>query len=303
MITQEEILNHVKTLVESFLTNNPTLCNFTRKYHNELYYKQEDTDIDITIITLPGDIQNEVVQYPLQIYVDAKTEFSNEIIEVLKGLSVSNNETLVTIGTTKVRQYYKTPSVINKFLKSGLYECESLVLECSLFEFDNLYDVEKFLIDGEEVKFVNFGLSYVGNTNSSGGLQNGIITQSIKSGCNSYTFTAVPKQTKLYRKFMALAATCEKQNRKFLVKLDMPIYDIVSITSPEGYATQKALGIYAYTTSGEFIKLTTQAYSSTTTYYKKIEVENYYVCPQITYTKDIKGFPVMQVTLMRCNNG
>lgn len=305
MITQKEITSHVKSLLESFLDNDIELSSLKREYHEELYYKQNNTnDIDITICLYPGDIETKVVQYPVQIFIDVKTELQEHLMNVLHKLALSNNEMIVDFGESKIKQYFMTPSVASKFVKSGIYEYVSLSLNCRFFEYENLLDVEHLYIDNEEVDFISLGLSYVGSTNSDGGAnfggksETGIIRQVVKSNANTYVFSAIPKQTKLFRKLIALATTGKSMNRKFKLRLDMDVYDVVSVSSTQ-FSAKVQEGLYYYKNLNEFVKVTNESYLSTETYYQKVVIEDDYICPQISLTKEIKNFPLMQVTLAR----
>jgi len=302
MIKQNEIIEHIKTLVEAFLQNNIELSQLSRGYHTELYYVNEEYhDIDITLLSLSGDISTEVIQYPIQMMVDVKASISQEIMNVLQALAVSNNEQITEINGVTVRQYFRTPTMVNKFVKSGFEEYVTITLDCSLFEFENLFDIEELKIDSEEIKFVTFAMVYGAATNSVNGISvnnnPGQVRTTVGSAATTYTITAIPKQTRFFNKVLNQMYSCLNQNQAYTLKFKVPIYKSKTVNSTTFESNINKL--YVMNSNFGYTKvLAGDTYNSSYLYFERDTIEKSCVLVGSNFTKELQGFPILQLSFM-----
>lgn len=325
MITNKDIEAAIQKKIDSYLDNSLALSGLTRGYHSDMFYNNDQYhDIDITIVQSTGDIQREIVQYPVQIMIDCMNELKDEMLKILHKLALEYNEHKTTVAGIDVIEFYKTPAVLTKFNRSGINDYITILLDCSFFEYENLMNIEELVIDDETIPFINFAVSYVGNTVASGGLslydvntnkpkESGQVSHVIQSAANTYVFTCIPKTTPLYSRLILQALTCTEQNQVYettisarsfeLTKDSKVIYDSNWNMNPE---TNLYVSPYYQFENDEFIPMVVNSktqipqWNKDMKLYKKAEPYTMKCkATQISYTKDLQGFPILQVTLVR----
>lgn len=194
MIERELYIEWLKDRIDELIANDIVLA-----VHDEFSYNSE-ANIDVTVKMLPGQIQYGIPQYPCELLIEVNENFAEEVIKALTQFTLDFNESLISLGSQSYRQYYNTPNVVGTFQNRGIVNNTAISISVSLISFTNVNLLQKLLIrikDQAEflnIAFIDFSLSYMAETNSSGTIyanyRSASLADSMTIGC---TFTFVPK--------------------------------------------------------------------------------------------------------------
>lgn len=249
--------------------------NYFRKGNTEFdvhleHFRNSDKPIDITLVFLSGQIQQDVIQYPVQILVECDNNLEKLCGDSLSYMATRWNSQIVKIGPNldQYRVFYNMPTMTEKFKNTGIYVRSTYTMESTLFTFNEVLDLKRITLETtynnqlltEEINYLNFGLSYLCDTNSSGSIESPKVYNTGETCMSTYTISYVPKMKKervtLSNFIRKLMCSNEKANQEFTLKIEFD----------DGFDD---------------------------------EVEVKCIIQQATYTKDYGGWPVYQMSLIR----
>lgn len=194
MIERELYINWLNDRISELVANDIVIA-----VHDEFSYNS-DANLDITVKMLPGQIQYGIPQYPCELLIEVNENFAEEVIKALTQFTLDFNESLLELGSQSYRQYYNTPNVIGTFQNRGIVNNTALSISVSLISFTRVDLLQKLSIKTQDqdeyldVPYIDFSLSYMAETNSSGAIYGNCratsLADSMTLGC---TFTFVPK--------------------------------------------------------------------------------------------------------------
>jgi hypothetical protein len=219
MITSLKVKKFLEERIRPYISNDIS-CAF----HEEFYFNPQ-AEINFVIKLLSGTIQSGVTQYPIQLMVEVKHEYANELLEILTKFANDYNELVDKIDNVSIRQYYSTPAIIDTFGNDGIDMRTTMSMDINFITFENLLDVENVYINDEKIAFLNYNISYAGNVNSTGGLNNampGVIKQINKSAGNTISLSFVPNaEIKAINDIVDIMYNCTNANTQFNIKTQM----------------------------------------------------------------------------------
>lgn len=229
MITGFDVKEFLKDKIKPYLSED-IKCDF----HDEFYYNPQ-ANVNFTVKLLTGQIQLGITQYPIQLIIEVDQQYYQEVNEALIKFANDYNEDSDEINGISIRQYYSTPAVINTFSNGGIDARTTMSMDISFVVFNNLLDIESVSINNENIAFLNYNISFAGNVNSTGSLNNntpGVIKQINKSAGNTISMTFIPnKENVIINELIDIIYNCDNINKQFDIKtkLDNKEYNIPCI--------------------------------------------------------------------------
>lgn len=254
-------IQHLKDTLGVAIENN--ISDATYSFHSEFYYN-DSADINCTIKMLPGQIELGIVQYPIQIMIECKDKFKEDLMPVLDDFAKYYNEGLISLDSEDYREYYTTSTVVGTFQNDGINRKVALTMDATLICFDDVARVKEIVLtyganstDVISIKHLDFAFSFEAETNSTGAM-NAPETKSVtKSMARSLNFAFVPLSS---------------------VGMDDLLSSIVNRSTTKTY------------------KLKVSFKSSTTT---DIVYEEFVELKSGAYASQLKGFPVVRVVFVK----
>ena len=188
-----EYKKYLETTIKALVESGEIANDITFGYNEEFYYEQKH-DVEITISTLPGQINKGLVQYPVQLKIDVIDKYVDEIKTVLDDLVVSLNETAVSLDGVNYKQFYTTSTMLGSFLNNGSKKYNSLTISVTLINFSNVLGLLKLTIGGYDVlgPLVSYSIGYEAETASTGAVGTTAETKSLaKTYARTYNFVFV----------------------------------------------------------------------------------------------------------------
>lgn len=192
-------VSYLNTLFSSYLSQVLPNTDISVAVHNEFSYN-DTADVNITVKLLPGQIQLGIVQYPGEILVEVKEEYQAEVDEALRLMCIDRNEELATIYGGTYMELYSTPNVMGTFQDNGIYNKTAMSVSCALITFSEVMGIAKTL--GVKIgstwystKWVNAAITYVAETNASGAIGAGSVTEVGETASVMYVFTFIPRES------------------------------------------------------------------------------------------------------------
>ena len=114
---------------------------------NESYDGKTKKDIIVVIKYLSATNTNGIVDLPIQILVDVKSDLQDLIFNVLQEIAYAENQQIcsITDGATqnpttlyKFKQFYNTPIVLTQFQNSGAYKSTTMTMDARFVIFTNI---------------------------------------------------------------------------------------------------------------------------------------------------------------------
>lgn len=158
-----------------------------------------DTDIKVILKKLTGTIYQDTLMQPIQIYVIS--DKFKEAKALLETFVEKYSQTKSAIDFVWFKQVYSTPVVLENFIPIKNKQSSALYVNGTLTLLGDVIDIDKLVIDDEEIIFVDAQEHYIVQTSS----------QKIAEQELSYN----KKQTATY----SLAITCKNKNNVFLRKV------------------------------------------------------------------------------------
>lgn len=217
MINSNQLLEYLKRQMSEHFNQNG--LNYDTEFHSEMSINSH-ADVDVTIKALPGNITNNRVTYPIQIYVEIVNEYFEEVNNALINFTIANNESLFTIteeDSSNIMQLFSTPTVMNLFNNNGKNYSTTVIIDGSFIVFDGaVFSNNTYVeINGQKLKGI-FNTSYNNSHNC-----DGIVTRLspiIDNKVNAIQ-VALTVDFDLYMK--------DELHRKLLSEADsLPIYEV-----------------------------------------------------------------------------
>lgn len=106
---------------------------------NESYDGKERKDIKIILKFLSGENTNGVIDLPIQVLVEVKTELQDIIFNVLQDIAYTNNKIVHTFEDKySFKQFYNTPIVLTSFQNSGAFKSSTLTMDMRIVAFESI---------------------------------------------------------------------------------------------------------------------------------------------------------------------
>lgn len=166
-----EYKKYLETTIKALVESGQIANDITFGYNEEFYYEQKH-DVEITISTLPGQINKGLVQYPIQIKIDVVDKLVDEIKTALDELVVNLNESIVALDGVNYKQFYTTSTMLSSFLNNGTDKYNSLVISATLINYSNILGLSVLTIGGVDVlgPLVSYSIAYEAETASTGAI-------------------------------------------------------------------------------------------------------------------------------------
>ena len=165
---------------------------------DELDFKIE-SDIKVIIKYLTGTIYQDTLLQPMQLYV--LTDKFEEARYLMQTFVEAYSQTRDRYDFKYFKQTYNTPVVLENFIPIKNKQSNALYVNATLTLLGDVIDIEKIVIDDEEIRFIDAQEHYIVQSS----------TQKIAGQELSYS----KKQTATY----SLAITCKNGNSVFLRKV------------------------------------------------------------------------------------
>lgn len=187
-----EYSKYLETTIKALVESGEIANDITFGYHEEFYYEQEN-DVEITISTLPGQINKGLVQYPVQLKIDVIDKYVDEIKTALDELVVNLNESVVALDGVSYKQFYTTSTMLGSFFNNGSKKYNSLTISVTLINFSNVLGLLKLTIGGNNVlgPLVSYSISYEAETASTGAIGTPEAKSLAKTYARTYNFVFV----------------------------------------------------------------------------------------------------------------
>lgn len=187
-----EYKKYLETTIKALVESGEIANDITFGYHEEFYYEQEN-DVEITISTLPGQINKGLVQYPVQLKIDVIDKYVDEIKTALDELVVNLNESVVALDGVSYKQFYTTSTTLGSFLNNGSKKYNSLTISVTLINFSNILGITKLTIGGYDVlaPLVSYSVGYEAETASTGAIGTPETKSVAKTFARTYNFIFV----------------------------------------------------------------------------------------------------------------
>lgn len=181
-----DYIAYLKSIVDGLINNGGIASDITFGFHEEFYYEYEN-DVEITVSTLPGQINKGLVQYPIQIKIDVLDKFVNEIKTKFDELVVTLNETTTSLDGVSYKQFYTTSTLLSSFLNRDSRKYNSLIISVTLINYSNILGLNTLTIGGYDVlgPLVSYSIGYEAETASTGAIG----TPEVKSSAKTYART------------------------------------------------------------------------------------------------------------------
>lgn len=200
---QTTYAQHFKALLDDAILNVLGNLKFTYDIHLEHYIrrKSDPVDVDITLVFFSGQIQLDVVQYPVQLVASVNEEFEEDFKNVLLYIAMNRNTKIFDFDGDSYREYYDTPSVLEKFQDNGSGGFRTpTMMNIQLLTYNNVADIDSIelstTLNGvtykEDVKFLSVALNYAAETNSTGALMTPMVSQCASSSTTAINLTFIP---------------------------------------------------------------------------------------------------------------
>ena len=148
-IEHEDIRGYLQNLIFTKLSAFAELNNFEDLRDktvvcNESYDGKTRKDIIIVIKYLSASNTNGIVDLPIQILVDVKSELQDIVFDVLQEIAYAHNQTISNILNAnneivyKFKQFYNTPIVLSQFQNSGAYKSTTMTMDARFVVFTNI---------------------------------------------------------------------------------------------------------------------------------------------------------------------
>lgn len=187
-----EYSKYLKATIDALVESGEIANDITFGYHEEFYYEQEN-DVEITISTLPGQINKGLVQYPVQLKIDVIDKYVDEIKTALDELVVNLNESVVALDGVSYKQFYTTSTMLGSFLNKGSKKYNSLTISVTLINYSNILGLEYLTINGVDTlgPLVSYSISYEAETSSTGAIGTPETKSVVKTYARTYNFVFV----------------------------------------------------------------------------------------------------------------
>ena len=187
-----EYKKYLETTIKALVESGEIANDITFGYNEEFYYEQKH-DVEITISTLPGQINKGLVQYPVQLKIDVIDKYVDEIKSVFDELVVNLNESVVALDGVSYKQFYTTSTMLGSFLNKGSKKYNSLTISVTLINFSNVLGLLKLTIGGKDVlgPLVSYSISYEAETSSTGAIGTSETKSLAKTYARTYNFVFV----------------------------------------------------------------------------------------------------------------
>ncbi|MGM9969789.1 MAG: hypothetical protein ACI35S_05270 [Anaeroplasma sp.] len=191
--------------------------------HDEFSY-DPNANVDVIVKFLPGQIQCGIPQYPCELLIEINELYFSEVIKKLTDITLTYNESLIDIDNETYRQYYSTPNVVGTFQNRGLSNNVAVSISLSLIYFTNLLMVKRIILSdndiSNEINFVDFSMSYMVNTNSSGTINDPIARIVGESTATTYTFTFAAKEFDIIKVIIEQMFSKNIPNKEYVLSVD-----------------------------------------------------------------------------------
>ena len=234
------------------------------------HFKNSNKPVDITLIFYAGDIQQDVIQLPVQVLAECDETLEELCKNALSYMATKWNSQVVKIGPNldQFRVFYKMPMMQQKFKNTGIFVRSTYSMEATLFTFNEVLDLKSITLETEyngavvteEINYLNFGISYLCDTNSSGSYQSSRVDNIGDTCMSTYSISYVPKmkdnKMTLSNVIRRLMCVNDEANHGFTLKLKFD----------DGFNDEIVVACIIQTA---------------------------------TYTKDYGGWPIYQIALLR----
>ena len=145
-----DYIKYLKMVLTGLINSGDIGNDITFDYHEEFYYEYEN-DVEITVSTLPGQINKGLVQIPIQVKIDVVDKFVDEIKTAIDEAVVNLNETSITLENNTYKQFYTTSTLTSSFMNKNKIKYNSLTLSVTLVNFSNILGLTKLTINNNDV--------------------------------------------------------------------------------------------------------------------------------------------------------
>lgn len=193
-----EYSKYLETTINALVESGEIANDIKFGYHEEFYYEQEN-DVEITISTLPGQINKGLVQYPVQLKIDVIDKYVDEIKTALDELVVNLNESVVALDGVSYKQFYTTSTMLSSFSNNGTKKYNSLTISVTLINYSNILGITNLTIGGYDVlaPLVSYSISYEAETASTGAIGTPETKSLAKTYARTYNFIFVANTNNL----------------------------------------------------------------------------------------------------------
>lgn len=122
--------------------------------------------IYVVIKYLSSDIEYYVETLPIQLLVLSEQNSLEKAQMIMNKFAESYNWKVIEEDGIYIKQQYNSPVVLNNYVEVSYGYRSVLYVSGTLFVMENIIDIEKLEIDGDEYKALNFNLSYSMSTNT-----------------------------------------------------------------------------------------------------------------------------------------
>lgn len=113
---------------------------------NESYDGKTRKDIIVVLKFLSAENTNGVVDLPIQVMVEVKSELQDLIFNILQDIAYDLNQTIGSIADPniqnavkyKFKQFYNTPLMLSHFQNAGAYKTSAMTMDARFVVFDTI---------------------------------------------------------------------------------------------------------------------------------------------------------------------
>lgn len=201
----------------------------------ELSYMNYAYDNDIIILRyFDGTLfRNSKVQ-PLQL--EYHTDDLDSAKAKMLAFAEAYNSQFLTDGITYIKQSYGTPFVAQLFNESGVENTHIISLNGTFIITENVSDITKIEINGENIYFDTVEESYVALTDSARKIDDTLNTTVVRSGINKLVINSISQTNGLLQKLRNIKRRLGKPQDLFTVTIhyndsDVPVVYMMSVDS------------------------------------------------------------------------
>ena len=129
------------------------------------------------------------------------------------------NSQFLTDGVTYIKQSYGTPFVAQLFNETGIENTHIISLNGTLIITENISDISKIVVDGEDIYFDTADENYVALTDSSRKLNATLDKTVVRSGINKLIISSISQSNGLLQKIRNMKRGINKPQTIFSVSV------------------------------------------------------------------------------------